>query len=132
MEQPANLPPLGAFLRPVGMLPYFYCIRVMQQFDPAEDDNLEYPAIEYERWALREGRPFDDGNVRRGSYIDLLPAMVPSVWRPAVHTGEIPRCIGFRRGDDGSRWCQPSYQRVETYYRLMPLNADGQMDMFAC
>ncbi|MGE8591480.1 MAG: hypothetical protein ACN6OD_19105 [Alcaligenes sp.] len=124
------LPPLGAFLRPVGILRYGYCIRVMQQFDPAEDKNLAFPAIEYERWGIRDGQPFDDGNVRRGSYIDLLPAMVPGVWRPAVHTGEIARCIGYRRGDEGPRWCQPSRQLVETYYRLMPLNSDGQMELF--
>ncbi|CAM4133637.1 hypothetical protein [Kerstersia similis] len=102
----------------------------MQLFDPAEDKNLDFPAIEYERWGIRGGQPFDDGNVRRGSFIDLLPAMVAGVWRPAVHTGEAPAWLGHRRGDEGSRWCQPSRQLVETYYRLVPHDDAGQMELF--
>lgn len=67
------LPPLGAFIRPIGMTRYGYCLRVVRQF--TDDDGQ--PAIEYERWGMRDGRPVDDGHILREYYTDLVPCLIP-------------------------------------------------------
>jgi hypothetical protein len=96
----------------------------MQQFYPEQDKNLEFPAIEYERWGILDGCPFDDGHLRRGYFIDLVPTLVPGVWRypPLQPSG---RCR------DGYRYATPEYRIWETYYRTMSVDQHGQQELFA-
>lgn len=104
----SSLPPMGAYLRPVGIHCYGYCVRVVRQF--ASDGCAQHPCIEYERWGLRDGLPHDDGHVMRGSFIDLLPGPCADAWRERV------RC----------EWgLEPQY------WRRMSVNSHGQGDLFA-
>lgn len=113
LERAAPLPPLGTYLRPVGMLPYQYCLRVVQQFLPGPADDWA-PGVEVERWGVAEGRPVDDGHVARGGYLDLLPSTIPDVWK------ERCKALGWP-----ALWAEP------VYYRRMPTGGDGQTDLFA-
>lgn len=103
-----SLPPMGAYLRPVGTHCYGYCVRVVRQF--ASDGRDQHPGIEYERWALRDGLPHDDGHVMRGSFIDLLPGPSADVWRERV------RC---------------EWDLEPLYWRRMSAGSHGQGDLFA-
>lgn len=115
-----SLPPLGAFLRPVGMIHYGYCLRVLRHF--ADD---ERPGVEYERWGMRDGCPLDDGHIQREYYIDLVPCLTPGLWRypPAQPDDWHDR--------DGYRYATPGYRTWETYYRLMSMDQHGQRKLFA-
>jgi hypothetical protein len=99
------LPPLGAFIRPIGPTRYGYCLRVLRQIDTKEG-----PCIEGERWGMRDQRPLDDGHIQREHFEYLTPSLVPGVW------------------------LKPGWSRLweeEVYFRLMQTNPAGQMELFA-
>lgn len=104
---PEQAPPIGAFVRPVG-LGYAYCLRVMKVWPPHKQDSRT--VIEFERWGLENGIPVRDGHQNRCWESDLVPA-IPGVWRD-----QWPY--------DTPRWgCCP------LYYRLMDTGPKGQMEL---
>lgn len=117
-----SLPPLGTFLRPVGIMRWKYTMRVIRHFPP---DRYNWnPGIEYERWGIRDGRPYDDGDVTAGHSIDLMPTLLPGVWRyPPALPDE------YDGPDSSYRYAQPSYQRWETYFREIGCDERGQMGL---
>ncbi|WP_313073241.1 hypothetical protein [Melaminivora sp.] len=104
----ASLPPVGAYLRPVGLYRYSYCIRVVRQL--AGDESNHRSGIEGERWGLQDGIPHDDGHVMRGWFADLLPGPGMDVWR------ERARC---------------EWDLEPLYWRRMSAGSHGQGDLFA-
>jgi hypothetical protein len=103
-----GLPPIGAFLRPVGK-GFAYCLRVLRHFEKRNG----YPSIECQRWGMEDLRPVDDGHVSRGHYVDMAPTGIPGVWRDPFDFGGNPR------------WrCCP------LYYRLIDSDASGQRGLF--
>lgn len=106
-----DLPAIGTFLRPIGLIRYGYCLRVMRQFHGSA---VEEPGIEYERWGMQDGLPCDDGHVKRGYYIDLLPGPAPDVW-----------AYTCRFGIYSAAWAEP------LYYRAIGCDDSGQQELFA-
>ena len=116
------LPPLGSFLRPIGSRRWWlYTLRVLRHFDPGPGDDA--PSIEYERWGIRDGLPYDDGAVQRGHYIMLAPTSMPGVWRYPWQWPE-PRENDW---DWSYRWAQPSVNNQEVYFRAILCDDRGQM-----
>lgn len=106
---PEQMPPVGAFLRPVGR-GYAYCMRVVKVWPTSKDSPRI--TIEYERWGLENETPVRDGHQNYGWNSDLVPAL-PGVWRD-----EWPH--------QTPRWsCCP------LYYRLMDTGPKGQMELLA-
>lgn len=106
-----DLPAIGTFLRPIGLIRYGYCLRVMRQFHGSA---VEEPGIEYERWGMQDGRPHDDGHVKGGYFIDLNPGPAPGVWADVC-----------RFGSDRAAWLEP------LYYRAIDCDDTGQRSLFA-
>lgn len=106
---PEQMPPVGAFLRPVGY-GYGYCLRVVKTWAPDKEHPRGY--VEFERWGLKDGVPVRDGHHDHSWQSDLVPAL-PGVWRD-----EWPH--------QTPRWsCCP------LYYRLMDTGPKGQMELLA-
>ena len=106
-----GMPQIGQFLKPVGTVKYQYTVRVMRVWPPGPN-HLDW-GIEYERWGLKDGQPFDDGHVVDKCYTELAPTAIPGVWRDPFD------CCG------NDRWrCCP------LYYRAIDTNKHGQQDMF--
>lgn len=105
------MPQIGQFLKPVGTIKYQYTARVLRIWAPSEAN--PYWGIEYERWGLKDGQPFDDGRVVDGCHTELEPTAIPGVWRDPCDF------------DGNDRWrCCP------LYYRAINTNQRGQQDMF--
>lgn len=64
----------GMFIRPVGH--YAYCLQVFKI--------TEYPTgkqINFKRWGLRDGQPFNDGHVSAGHFVHGLICACRGVWK---------------------------------------------------
>lgn len=116
----SELPALSTFLRPIGICRYAFSLRVVRHF-PA-DRNSSSNGIEYERWGLRCARPYDDGHVSRGYFLDLEPTRITGVYR-------CPPTTNDDGGYEGYRYAQPSVHLWPTYYRVT-CGPDDQIDMF--
>ncbi len=99
------LPPIGAFLRPIGIHGFCWSLRVTHHWDEGR--------IEYERWGLKDGRVIDDGHVMPGHVRDLVPTLIPGVWRDP-----------FDFGGHQSWCCCPIYYRLTN-------GPTGQGDLFS-
>lgn len=100
-----TLPPIGAFLKPVGASKFHWSMRVTNHWDGDR--------IGYERWGLKDGRVIDDGRITQGCVGDLVQTSIPGVWRDPFDFG------------GHQRWkCCP------IYYRSI-IGPTGQGDLFA-
>lgn len=97
-------PPVGAFLRAVGM-GHGYCLRVVQNFQAEREEGTEF-----ERWGMKDGAPVKDGH-HDHCWMYGLRRVLPGVWKDEWKHGT-------------PRWsCCP------LYYRQMHTGPKGQMDL---
>ena len=65
------LPPIGSFIRPVGVAGYRYCIKVTHHFGKR---------VQGERWGMQDKHPTDDGH-RSGFHGFDLQRIAAGVWK---------------------------------------------------